>query len=186
MQLAETLLSLAQFIVGGAVGAGSAYLQQRWAATREDRRRDADERRERIQADRDVVADLIVALYAYASGVANLKLAYDATNRGGRVDVDRVREFQEAASAFSTALVRARVTVRNPAARPALDALHEQNVKMANHLNLAALGQPAPEFLADFREFRRIIGESQVALETAALTYDGTLSGESSPAIRST
>jgi hypothetical protein len=107
MELAEAPFTLAGFVVGGAVATGSAYTQHRWTAKREDRRRVEEARAARIQLEREVIGDLIVALYRYLSSVVNLKLAYDAAGRGANVDVDRVRELQEVSEAFGPALIHA-------------------------------------------------------------------------------
>lgn len=185
MELVQALISVGAVIVGGGIATLGAYLQHRWSAKREDVRRAEEARLGRIRADRDVIADLIVALYGYMSGIVNLRLAYDARGQGADLDTDRVREFQEAAHAFGPALVRARLAAHNPATRPVLDKLEEHHVRMSGHLNMSALGEPSPEFVAHFQEFHRFAGEAKVTLERAALTYDGVASAELSTGHRS-
>ncbi|MFV2125233.1 hypothetical protein ACFHWS_11880 [Micromonospora sp. LOL_013] len=46
---------------------------------------------------------------------------------------------------------------------------------MSSHFNLFVLGEPSPDFATHFVEFQQVIGKSRVALEEAALTYDGVL-----------
>jgi len=179
MDLQELLATLGSFIVGGAVASVSAYLQHRWTAKREDRRRAEDERANRIQLERDVTADLVIAIYDYVESTANIKFALERASQGAALDKDRIRQYQAKARALRPVLVRARLTLGNPAARPALDALHEQDVRMPSHFNLLVLGEPSSEFATDFVDFQRVIGESRVAIEEAALTYDGVLPARS-------
>ncbi|WP_211239725.1 hypothetical protein [Jiangella gansuensis] len=122
-----------------------------------------------------MIADLLTALSRWASAVANLSLAYEAAQNGRQLDSERQREFLQDGDAFWASLTRARLSVRNPAARPALDALQEQFIRMTNHMNLAAFKQTSPKFIADFQDYRVIIGNAKAALEQAALNWDGEL-----------
>jgi hypothetical protein len=128
-----------------------------------------------MRAEREAVADLIAVLYDYLSSVVNLKLAYDASAQGAEPDLPRIGELHEVSKRFGPVIIRARLLVRIPEARPVLDLLEYQHIRMTGHLNLTLMGEPSAEFVEHFREFHRVISESKVALERAALAYDGRL-----------
>ncbi|MFV2125232.1 hypothetical protein ACFHWS_11875 [Micromonospora sp. LOL_013] len=94
MDLQELLATLGSFVVGGGVASAGAYLQYRWTARREDRRRAEDERANRIKLERDVTADLVIAIYDYVESTANLKFALERASQGATLDKDRIRQYQ--------------------------------------------------------------------------------------------
>lgn len=168
----ETILP---FVAGATVAWGGAYLQHTLTARREDKLRKSEQKARRVQDDKDAVADLLAAMFGWHSAVVNLSQAYAAAARGATVDVDRIREYQEMGEGFGVVLARARLAVRNPAARPPLDALRIQHVKMSGHMSLGALGIPSDDFNKDFREFREVSGKAWQQLESACLQWDGSL-----------
>ncbi|WP_146605039.1 hypothetical protein [Jiangella anatolica] len=173
ISVADVATDMAPVVVGGVLVLFSSFLQHVWTTRKEDRRLRESEKAMRVQHDRDVIADLLTALQRWATAIANLSVAYEAAQNGAKLDAARVREFHQDTDAFWALLTRARLSVRNPAARQTLDALQEQFILMTNHLNLAAAGQTSSKFVADFQDYRTIVGNAKIALEQAALNWDG-------------
>jgi len=169
----ESLILLAS---GGALTLAGSYFQHRWKSKREDELREADERARRVQVDRDAVAELLGAMLDLVSAVANLGAAYEtAAATGARINAERAQYFQERVHSFGLALASARLSVRNPAARPSLEELHQHWAKMVNHLSLASFGQPSKQFTDDFAAFHKVTMRAWLQLEEACLTWDGSL-----------
>lgn len=164
--------------VGGVLVWFGTFLQHRLTVQRDDRQREAEARASRIQMEREIIGELIAEMYQWANAVANLGVTYEQARRtrsSAAVDVERFRKHQDDLRPFAAALARARVSVQNPAARPALEALRKQHLAMSTLLNQEAAGSPAPDYLEQFRRFQQVLGEVNQQLEEAALRWDGVL-----------
>lgn len=154
-------------------------LTLRHSAKLQDRKATADDRAKQLEAERDAIAKLITTLQPWISGIASWGAAHERAGAAAlhSANVNEMHnKYTDAAMEFGSALSIARVTVRNPAARPALDSLSRERARATGLVSVAMLGKPDPEFAAYFRSIHIASGKALGDLEEAALNWDGTVS----------
>jgi hypothetical protein len=153
-------------------------LTLRHSAKLQDRKATAEDRAKQLEAERDAIGKLITTLQPWISGIASWGAAYQRAGAAALMspNVNEMHnKYTEAATEFGSALSIARVTVRNPAARPALDSLSQERARATGLVSVAMLGKPDPEFAAYFRAIHIASGKALGDLEEAALNWDGSI-----------
>lgn len=153
--MSEAIAALA-----GVVLAGGFSLAQYWlTGRRDDKIRREQEAKERVRYERDMVGELLVGLHLWVNSVENRKFALNQHRQGrGEINAERFQKYLADEETFRAILARARVSIRNPQARPHIDALRNQLLIMSRLMNAATDGYGFSSLESRFETFQGVAG----------------------------
>lgn len=173
-----TLATIPGQLLVAALAFTGVILTLRHTRSLQDTKAEAEDRSKRVDTDNAAIAKLITTLHPWLSAFASWGATYEragATALSSPAVHDLHKTYTAAALELNEALSVARVTVRNPAARPALDVLREQRARVTGLATVGMLGQPDPKFTQYWQEIHVACAKALDDLEEAAVNWDGTV-----------